>query len=62
MYAQAMQKANSIDPAKVGAALSAGSYKGVAGSYAFDAKGDLKESPVTIFTFKGGAPTPLTSY
>lgn len=62
MYAQAMQKANSLEPAKVGATIAAGSYKGVMGNYAFDAKGDLKESPVTIFTFKGGVPSPLTSY
>lgn len=62
MYAQAMQKVNSTDPAKVGPAVSALGYKGVAGTYAFDAKGDMKESPVTIFTFKNGAPAPITSY
>lgn len=62
MYAQAMQKANSIDAQKVQAIISAGSYQGVAGTYAFDAKGDMKQSPVTIFTFKGGQPSPLTSY
>ena len=62
MYAQAMQKANSIDPQKVAAVISGGSYKGIAGTYAFDARGDMKESPVTIFTFKAGQPSPLTSY
>jgi ABC-type branched-subunit amino acid transport system substrate-binding protein len=62
MYAQAMQKANSIDPAKVGAVISSTAYKGVAGTYAFDAKGDMKESPVTIFTFKNGQPAPISSY
>jgi branched-chain amino acid transport system substrate-binding protein len=62
MYAQAMQKVNSLDPAKVGPAISAASYKGVMGNYSFDAKGDMKESPVTIFNFKGGAPSPLTTY
>jgi branched-chain amino acid transport system substrate-binding protein len=62
LYAQAMQKANSIDPAKVGAVISAGAYQGVAGNYAFDARGDMKQSPVTIFTFKGGQPVPLTTY
>ncbi len=62
MYAQAMQKTNSVDPAKVGAALAAGSYQGVTGTFAFDARGDLRASPVTIFTFKNGAPVPLTSY
>ncbi|QBE64644.1 branched-chain amino acid ABC transporter substrate-binding protein [Pseudoduganella lutea] len=62
LFAQAMQKTGSVEPAKVGAAISAGSYQGVAGTYAFDAKGDMKASPVTIFTFKGGQPSALTSY
>ncbi|GGY13830.1 ABC transporter substrate-binding protein [Massilia dura] len=62
LFAQAMQATGSVDPAKVGAAISAGSYQGVAGTYAFDAKGDMKASPVTIFTFKGGQPSALASY
>lgn len=62
LYAQAMQKANSTDPQKVAAAIAAGDYKGVAGSYAFDQRGDMKQSPVTIFTFKNGQPLPLSSY
>ncbi|WKB55053.1 branched-chain amino acid ABC transporter substrate-binding protein [Eleftheria terrae] len=59
LIADAMQRANSTDPAKVAAAMAAGNYSGVAGSYAFDAKRDLKSSPVTVFTFKGGQPTPV---
>ena len=62
LYAQAMQKSGSVDPQKVAAAISAGAYQGVAGNYAFDARGDMKESPVTIYTFKGGQPVPLSSY
>jgi len=62
LFAQAMQATGSVEPAKVGAAISAGSYQGVAGTYAFDAKGDMKASPVTIFTFKGGQPSALASY
>ncbi|KQQ33614.1 ABC transporter substrate-binding protein [Duganella sp. Leaf126] len=62
MYAQGMQKAASVDPQKVGAVISAGTYQGVAGNYAFDARGDMKESPVTIYTFKGGQPVALSSY
>jgi len=62
LYARGMQKSASVDPQKVGAAISAGTYQGVAGSYAFDARGDMKESPVTIYTFKGGQPVPLSSY
>ncbi|HJU99735.1 MAG TPA: branched-chain amino acid ABC transporter substrate-binding protein [Burkholderiaceae bacterium] len=62
LYAQAMQKVNSTDPLKVGVAVAAGSYQGVAGTYAFDPHGDMKQSPVTIFTFRHGQPVPLTSY
>lgn len=62
LYAQAMQKANSTDPAKVGAAMAAAAYKGVAGTYAFDEHGDMKQSPVTIFTFHNGQPAALSSY
>jgi ABC-type branched-subunit amino acid transport system substrate-binding protein len=62
LFAQAMQQTNSVEPSKVGAAISGGTYQGVAGTYAFDGKGDMKASPVTIFTFKGGQPNALTSY
>jgi len=62
LIADAMKKTNSLDPAKVGAELYKGNYKGVGGNYGFDAKGNLKESPVTVFTFKGGVPTAITTY
>ncbi|MBC7499680.1 MAG: branched-chain amino acid ABC transporter substrate-binding protein, partial [Herminiimonas sp.] len=62
LFAEAMKKANSIDPVKVGPEVAKGSYKGVAGTYAFDAKGNMLQSPVTVFTFKGGQPVALTSY
>jgi len=62
MFAQAMQKVNSVDPAKVGPEIANGTYKGVAGTYSFDAHGDMKSSPVTIFTFKGGQPAPIAAY
>ncbi|TFV89261.1 branched-chain amino acid ABC transporter substrate-binding protein [Oxalobacteraceae bacterium OM1] len=62
MYADAMKKANSTDPAKVGAEIAKGTYKGVAGTYSFDDKGNMKQSPVTIFTFRNSQPTPITSY
>ena len=60
--AQAMKAANSVEPSVVGAALHAGTYKGVAGSYAFDAAGNLKHSAVTIYTFRKGAPVALATY
>jgi branched-chain amino acid transport system substrate-binding protein len=62
MYAEAIKKANSVEPAKVGAEVAKGSYKGVAGTYAFDDKGNMQQSPVTVFTFKNGQPAALTSY
>ncbi len=57
-----MQKAQSIDPNKVGAEMQKGSYKGVAGTYAYDDKGNMKQAPITVYTFKNASPTPLASY
>lgn len=62
LMSTAMQKSGSIDPAKVGPEMSKISYKGVAGTYAFDEKGDMKQSPVTVFAFKNGQPAAMTSY
>ncbi|MEO6353503.1 MAG: branched-chain amino acid ABC transporter substrate-binding protein [Burkholderiaceae bacterium] len=59
---EAMQKAKSLDPVKVGQELHKMSYKGVAGTYSYDDKGNMKQSPVTVYTFKNGLPTPLASY
>jgi branched-chain amino acid transport system substrate-binding protein len=60
--AQAMRSANSVDPAAVNKALHTMSYQGVAGSYAYDANGNLKKTAVTVYTFKGGLLAPLASY
>lgn len=60
--AQAMRATNSTDPSVVGTALHSTSYKGVVGNYAYDAKGNMKQSTVTVYTFKNGAPTALASY
>ncbi len=57
-----MQKANSLDPAKVAPLLYTDTYKGVAGNYAFDDKGNMKGAPITFYTYKGGVPVPLGSY
>jgi ABC-type branched-subunit amino acid transport system substrate-binding protein len=62
LVAGAVQKAGSTDPAKVADAMQKGSYKGAAGTYEFDDKRDLKSSPVTVFTFKAGQPSAVTSY
>ena len=60
--AEAMQKANSLDPNKVGAEIYKSSYKGVAGTYSYDEKGNMKQAPITVSTFKNSVPTPLASY
>ncbi|NRR28976.1 branched-chain amino acid ABC transporter substrate-binding protein [Oxalobacteraceae bacterium] len=62
MFAQAMQKTSSTDPVRVGPAVANGKYAGVAGTYSFDHRGDMQQSPVTVFTFKNGQPTALSSY
>jgi len=62
LIAQAMKDANSVDPKQYAAALEKIHYKGVAGVYEFDANHDLKQSPVTVYRFKAGAPEALTSY
>ena len=50
----AMQKANSAEPAKYLPELAKISYEGVTGSIAFDAKGDIRNGSLTLYTFKNG--------
>jgi branched-chain amino acid transport system substrate-binding protein len=51
----AMQRAKSTEPAKYLPELAKTSgYKGVTGTIAFDAKGDIKNGALTIYTFKAG--------
>jgi len=51
---QAMQNAKSSDPAKYLPELAKINYKGVTGTIAFDAKGDIKNGTLTLYTYKGG--------
>jgi ABC-type branched-subunit amino acid transport system substrate-binding protein len=60
--AQAIRSANTVDAAAVSKALHTMSYQGVAGTYGYDANGNLKKTAVTVYTFKGGALSPLASY
>ena len=62
LIGNAMAKADSIDPKKVGETIYNTSYKGVAGTYAYDAKGNLKQAPITVSTFRNAVPVPLASY
>lgn len=50
----AMQKANSVEPAKYLPELAKIKYKGVTGPIVFDAKGDIKDGSLTLYTYKKG--------
>jgi len=54
VMAAAMQKANSADPAKYLPELAKIGMTGVTGTIAFDAKGDIKDGTLTLFTYKKG--------
>jgi branched-chain amino acid transport system substrate-binding protein len=54
LLANAMQKADSADPAKYLPELAkTADYKGVTGTISFDEKGDVKNGALTLFTYKG---------
>lgn len=59
---EAIARVGAADPEKVAADLRKSSYKGVAGTYSYDDKGNLKNAPTTVFTFKGEKLTPLATY
>ena len=59
VMAQAMQNAKSSDPAKYLPYLKKIKYQGVTGDIQFDAKGDIKDGSLTLFTFKDGQRTKL---
>lgn len=54
VLAGAMQRAKSADPAVFVAELARTHYQGVTGNIAFDAKGDLLDAAMTIYTYRGG--------
>lgn len=62
LIGQSMAKAGSVEPDKVAAELRKGSYKGIAGTYAYDDKGNMKQAPITVYTFKNAQASPLASY
>jgi branched-chain amino acid transport system substrate-binding protein len=55
----AMQKADSVDPAKFLPALAGMRHKGASGDIEFDEKGDRKDPEMTIFTMKEGRLAPV---
>jgi branched-chain amino acid transport system substrate-binding protein len=59
LLAAAVKNANSTDAQKVRAALQKSDVHGVAGNYSFNENRDLKDSPITVYTFKNSAMTPV---
>ncbi|MDQ2820366.1 MAG: branched-chain amino acid ABC transporter substrate-binding protein [Pseudomonadota bacterium] len=57
--ATAMQNAKSADPKVYLPALKKIKYQGVTGLIQFDAKGDIKDGALTLFTYKGANKTKL---
>ncbi len=56
---ESMKKADSADPVKYLPELQKISFHGTSGRIEFDAKGDRKDSEMTIFTMKGGKIEPI---
>jgi branched-chain amino acid transport system substrate-binding protein len=57
--ATAMADAKSAEPAKYLPALAKIKYQGVTGLISFDAKGDIKDGALTLFTYKDGKKTKI---
>jgi branched-chain amino acid transport system substrate-binding protein len=57
--ADAMVKAGATAPAAYLPVLAKTSYKGVTGPISFDARGDIRDGTITLYTFKGGKRTVL---
>ncbi|WP_295996986.1 branched-chain amino acid ABC transporter substrate-binding protein [Rugamonas sp.] len=60
MMVEAMQQAGSPDPAKYLPVLAKLRHKGVIGTISFDARGDVHDGVLTIYTFRGGKRQVLT--
>lgn len=54
VMAAAMQKADSVEPAKYLPELAKTNYQGVTGLIEFDARGDMKHGTLTLYTFESG--------
>lgn len=55
VVADAMKRANSVEPAKILAAMPQTDYNGVTGKIQYDSKGDIKAGVVSFYQFKNGA-------
>ncbi len=54
VLAEAMKKADSVEPQKYMPALAAAAYDGVTANISFDDKGDLKGGAITLYRIEGG--------
>jgi branched-chain amino acid transport system substrate-binding protein len=54
VFAGAMQKAQSTEPARFLPALASIRHEGVTGSISFDPKGDLRDAAMTLYTYRQG--------
>jgi branched-chain amino acid transport system substrate-binding protein len=61
VMAAAMQQADSADPAIYLPALQKIQYEGITGPISFDEKGDIKGGALTLYTYKAGARTQMTT-
>ncbi|MDB5749194.1 MAG: branched-chain amino acid transporter substrate-binding protein [Massilia sp.] len=59
VFAAAMQKAGSVEPAKFLPALAQIKHEGITGTIAFDPKGDLRNAALTLYTYRKGKKTKL---
>ncbi|WP_020654607.1 branched-chain amino acid ABC transporter substrate-binding protein [Massilia niastensis] len=59
VFAAAMQQAQSSDPASFLPALANIRHEGITGTIAFDARGDLRDAALTLFTYRKGRKTKL---
>lgn len=54
VMADAMKRANSVEPAKYLPEIGKTDYQGVTAKINFDEKGDLKDGAISFYTYKGG--------
>ena len=54
VMADAMKRANSVEPAKYLPEIGKTDYQGVTAKIGFDAKGDLKDGAISFYSYKGG--------
>ena len=59
LLADAMKRADSVDPKVYLAKLAESNFKGITSTIAFESNGEVKNAAITISTYPGGKKTPL---